>query len=241
MISGFGLSAFLFSTIAHVGFPGDTSTFLLILAIGSSLPFIPGFFLVRPIPLPPSEQHPESGRSYDYEPVFQNEENGGHSSDEEGPTRSTMYGKANESHARLLGQEEEDETFADEMTETDALHRPLPHTATSVELHLPSSPSIDSSPIIPTPRRGSLPLSPTRGSGSRHRTRNSITSSGRHRHGSPRTGNDGPSGPNLTGLRLARSKMFWILFTMTSLRTYQFLGLSRTLSFIDRRFCLGIL
>ena len=35
VISGFGLSAFLFSTIAHVIFPGDTSEFLLVLAVGT--------------------------------------------------------------------------------------------------------------------------------------------------------------------------------------------------------------
>lgn len=52
VISGFGLSAFLFSTIAHVAFPGNTSDFLLILAVGTALPMVLGFFLVRPIPLP---------------------------------------------------------------------------------------------------------------------------------------------------------------------------------------------
>ena len=54
VISGFGLSAFLFSTIAHVAFPGNTSDFLLILAVGTALPMVLGFFLVRPIPLPHS-------------------------------------------------------------------------------------------------------------------------------------------------------------------------------------------
>ncbi|EDR02388.1 uncharacterized protein LACBIDRAFT_309717 [Laccaria bicolor S238N-H82] len=56
VISGLGLSAFLFSTISHAFFAGDTSSFLLLLAIGTSLPMILGFFLVRPIPLPPSEE-----------------------------------------------------------------------------------------------------------------------------------------------------------------------------------------
>lgn len=54
VISGFGLSAFLFSTMAHVAFPGNTSDFLLILAVGTALPMVLGFFLVRPIPLPHS-------------------------------------------------------------------------------------------------------------------------------------------------------------------------------------------
>lgn len=44
--SGFGLSAFLFSTIAHVAFPGNTSDFLLILALGTSVtPLLATFFL----------------------------------------------------------------------------------------------------------------------------------------------------------------------------------------------------
>lgn len=55
VMSGFGLSAFVFSTLAHFVFPGDTSTFLIVLALGTSLPMIAGFFLIRPIPLPPIE------------------------------------------------------------------------------------------------------------------------------------------------------------------------------------------
>lgn len=50
VISGFGLSAFFFSTIAHVIFPGDTSSFLLVLSIGTALPMVFGFFLVRIVP-----------------------------------------------------------------------------------------------------------------------------------------------------------------------------------------------
>ena len=51
-----GLSAFLFSTMSHAFFAGDTSSFLLLLAIGTALPMILGFLLVRPIPLPPNEE-----------------------------------------------------------------------------------------------------------------------------------------------------------------------------------------
>ncbi|KIL59181.1 hypothetical protein M378DRAFT_15039 [Amanita muscaria Koide BX008] len=56
VLSGFGLSAFLFSTVSRVLFPGNTSDFLLILALGTALPMILGFFFVRPIPLPHSGQ-----------------------------------------------------------------------------------------------------------------------------------------------------------------------------------------
>lgn len=52
VLSGFGLSAFLFSTIAHSVFPGNTSDFLLVLAIGTSLPMVLGWLFIRPIPLP---------------------------------------------------------------------------------------------------------------------------------------------------------------------------------------------
>ena len=52
VISGFGLSAFLFSTIAHTIFPGNTSDFLFTLAVGTAAPMILGWFLVRPCPHP---------------------------------------------------------------------------------------------------------------------------------------------------------------------------------------------
>ncbi|KAF9474613.1 MFS general substrate transporter [Pholiota conissans] len=52
VISGFGLSAFFFSSISHLLFAGNTSAFLLVLALGTSGPMILGWFLVRPVPLP---------------------------------------------------------------------------------------------------------------------------------------------------------------------------------------------
>jgi len=52
VISGFGLSAFLFSTIAHTIFPGNTSDFLLTLAVGTAIPMVLGWFLIRPCPYP---------------------------------------------------------------------------------------------------------------------------------------------------------------------------------------------
>lgn len=54
VLSGFGLSAFFFSTIAHIFYAGNTSSFLFLLALGTSCPMLVGFFLVRPIPLPPT-------------------------------------------------------------------------------------------------------------------------------------------------------------------------------------------
>jgi hypothetical protein len=55
VLSGFGLSAFFFSTLAHVLFPGDTSSFLLLLSLGTALTSIIGLFLVRTIPLSAAE------------------------------------------------------------------------------------------------------------------------------------------------------------------------------------------
>ncbi|KAI6160522.1 hypothetical protein EDD17DRAFT_1599311 [Pisolithus thermaeus] len=54
VLSGFSLSAFCFSTIAHIFFPGDTSTLLLLLALSTSIPTFFAVFIVRPIPLPPT-------------------------------------------------------------------------------------------------------------------------------------------------------------------------------------------
>ena len=55
VISGYGLSDVFFSSIARYFFPGDTSLLFLVLALGTSLPMIMGFFLIRPIPLPAHE------------------------------------------------------------------------------------------------------------------------------------------------------------------------------------------
>ena len=52
IVSGFGLSAFVFSTVAHAVFPGNTSDFLLTLAVGTATPMVLGWFLIRPYPYP---------------------------------------------------------------------------------------------------------------------------------------------------------------------------------------------
>ncbi|KAF8147204.1 major facilitator superfamily domain-containing protein [Crassisporium funariophilum] len=87
VISGFGLSAFFFSSISHLFFAGNTSAFLLVLALGTSFPFIMGFFLVRPIPLPPQE-------GYD---VVEAEED-----DPDAMTSALDHHNHNSSHTHLL-------------------------------------------------------------------------------------------------------------------------------------------
>lgn len=52
VISGYGLSPLVFTSISHFFFASNTSAFLLVLTLGTSIPMIMGFFLVRPIPLP---------------------------------------------------------------------------------------------------------------------------------------------------------------------------------------------
>lgn len=50
VLAGFGLSAFLFSTISHSLFPTSTSDFLLLLAGGCSVTMLVGAVLVKPVP-----------------------------------------------------------------------------------------------------------------------------------------------------------------------------------------------
>ncbi|TFK53323.1 MFS general substrate transporter [Heliocybe sulcata] len=122
VLSGFGLSAFFFSTIAHIAFPGNTSDFLLVLAIGTSLPMVIGYFLVRPVPLPPVEPAHilESGTPED--------------SDEDMPdvTVETIFQRENDSSTRLLADRDEPErTLGHEQHVTDYV---VPHSSDAVEL-----------------------------------------------------------------------------------------------------------
>lgn len=50
VLAGFGLSAFLFSTVGHAAFKGDAAGLLLLLALGTGLPAIIGSFIIRPVP-----------------------------------------------------------------------------------------------------------------------------------------------------------------------------------------------
>ena len=70
VISGYGLSAFLFSTISHVFFTGSASSLLLLLSLGSAFPMILGFFFVRPVPLPEEEQSGEVYSETSYTPLL---------------------------------------------------------------------------------------------------------------------------------------------------------------------------
>ena len=52
VMAGFGLSAFFFTTLSNTLLRSTTSTFLLILALGTSCLMLLGFLVVRPVPLP---------------------------------------------------------------------------------------------------------------------------------------------------------------------------------------------
>lgn len=57
VLAGFGLSAFMYSTLSHEFFPGNTEDYLLLLALGSSLSFLAGIALVKI--MPPAAASPE--------------------------------------------------------------------------------------------------------------------------------------------------------------------------------------
>jgi hypothetical protein len=62
VVAGYGLSAFLFATIAHTIFPGNTSGFLLVLSIGTALPMLVGLALVNITPYTDSITLPSQAR-----------------------------------------------------------------------------------------------------------------------------------------------------------------------------------
>ncbi|GJE99445.1 MFS general substrate transporter [Phanerochaete sordida] len=189
VISGFGLSAFLFSTIAHVIFPGNTSEFLLVLAIGTSLPMVLGFFFVRPIPLP----HSEYGRLGEAPEVIVDEDE----FSSESP--AVFHREHNNSHTHLLGGHASDEDgFLDEDHLDPSFERRHEQQTTDY--------------VVP-PSRGALALSPTRPDSSRHRSRGSMTARSRPDFEDKLL--DGA--PNIRGKALASSGNFWLLFVMCSL------------------------
>ena len=126
-MSAFGLSAFFFSSISHALFPGNASDFLLVLALGTSLPMVLGFFFVRPIPLP---LHGTATVEAEYQPLSP-------SADPDHASSST----------RLLFQSEEEEEEAD-TNDSVQLHAPRPRTLSdSVE----SPPGLLNRSLVITP------------------------------------------------------------------------------------------
>jgi len=206
VISGFGLSAFLFSTMAHLVFPGNTSNFLLVLAIGTSIPMVIGLFLVRPIPLPHSELS-HSPEDEAIEEVFDSEASVRVSS-------PAPFSRENNSHTHLLSPHTHHHTDDDDVVD------PLleeEETIPSVHVHHPSRSTVVSDYFVPSVGE-SVALSPTR-SHSRQRSRSAFSVVRRsQRNAAPHAGMIGAfEPPNISGKRLFANSDFWLLFTITAL------------------------
>ncbi|KAN0140077.1 MFS general substrate transporter [Lactarius tabidus] len=132
VMSAFGLSAFFFSSISHALFPGNASDFLLVLALGTSLPMVLGFFFVRPIPLPlHGIAAVEAGSSALYQPLSP-------SADPDHASSST----------RLLFQSEEEEE--EDTNDSVPLHAPRPR-ALSDSVGPSSPPGLLNRSLVITP------------------------------------------------------------------------------------------
>ncbi|TFY63639.1 hypothetical protein EVJ58_g3140 [Rhodofomes roseus] len=203
VISGFGLSAFLFSTIAHVAFPGNTSDFLLILAVGTALPMVLGFFLIRPIPLPHSvveEEAFESPAAHAHRPA-----------PPPAAIASPVLYRDSTSQTHLLSphvhhHDDEDDMLAtaEEVDELIPGYTAGPqHTALASDYYVPANAE-------------SVALSPTRGEG-RSRSRSAFSA----RRGSARSYVVPPltelEPPNVHGKGLFVDVDFWVIFSITAL------------------------
>ncbi|CCM06575.1 uncharacterized protein FIBRA_08853 [Fibroporia radiculosa] len=198
VISGFGLSAFLFSTIAHIAFPGNTSDFLLVLAIGTSLPMVLGFFLVHPIPLPYSElNHSTSDDGLD--DAFDSQ-----ASITAAPP--PLFQQENNSHTHLLSPSllavEDDGELSDGPVDEEVGFRHPAREATA------------SSDYFVRPAGESMALSPTRGGRTRSRSTFSVS---RRSLRNAELMSAHLDGPNVHGKGLFTSTDFWVLFTITAL------------------------
>ncbi|KZO93801.1 MFS general substrate transporter [Calocera viscosa TUFC12733] len=86
VLSGFGLSAFVFSTLAATLFPGQTSAFLLTVALGTSLAMLIGWLTVRAVPphhealadpaFPHTHTHVHAAEEAAFDPMHSSSESG---------------------------------------------------------------------------------------------------------------------------------------------------------------------
>ncbi|KAL1939679.1 hypothetical protein VTO73DRAFT_9712 [Trametes versicolor] len=203
VISGFGLSAFLFSTAAHTFFPGNTSSFLFVLAIGTSLPMILGFLFIRPIPPPHVDP---TGRLEDGSTDSPTDYGAGEGV--LGTKSPTTYSHDNTSHTHLLARdvdEDEDEQVREPPIE---LEEEEPLVSSSAHEQFPSD------YVVPG-QVDSLALSPSREGFARHRAHGARSTSRRSARTRVDTAQDGQR--NIHGKRLFKTADFWLLFTICSL------------------------
>ena len=192
VISGFGLSAFFFTSLSHIFFPGDTSRFLLILALGTSLPMILGFFFIRPIPLPAGDDtHTlEHGAADQYQRLSTNETTG-------------VFEQRNSSHTHLLSSVDDS---------GDSEEEPYEH-------HRPSQSPQRFGTASRTALMDSVELSPSAsadGLRSIHRSRS--RSAAASRRGELEKSAQG-YGVDISGRALWTSGDFWLMFSICMLRT----------------------
>ncbi|KAI8984864.1 MFS general substrate transporter [Trametes punicea] len=200
VISGFGLSAFLFSTIAHTFFPGNTSSFLLVLAIGTALPMILGFIFVRPVPPP----HTDAIRGLeDGTPASPADYGVGEGL---GSSSPTTYSIDNTSHTHLLARGN------DEVE--DEIREPPIELEEEEPLVLSMHEQAPSDYVVPR-EVDSLALSPTRAGFARHRSHSARSVSRRSVRSNVEKNDE--CQPNIHGKRLFMTADFWILFTICSL------------------------
>ncbi|KDQ53050.1 hypothetical protein JAAARDRAFT_162309 [Jaapia argillacea MUCL 33604] len=200
VLSGFGLSAFFFSTLAHVAFPGDTSSFLLVLALGTSLPMIFGFFFVRPVPLPSSDSTHTMEHGTDESESDEGEEDRLLGVD--AVVTNIFEGRANTSQTHLLPNSEDSHiTHHTHHHHTESSHYIVPHVSDAVEL----SPTRSDTPITARNRSRSYPRSLNL---SRGRSKVPASSG---------LAEKVVDGPNITGKELWSTGDFWLFFTIMSL------------------------
>lgn len=144
--SGFGLSAFFFSTFAHTLFPGHTSALLLVLALGASFPMLLGFFIIRP-------SHHSSQNLYESIPASESQLSIVEQWDTFSPVEATseqeavahvretarMRGESGARRSRNLG--EEDTAFL--LTDGVSSYRGRSRNATRMALEIPGPASRD--------------------------------------------------------------------------------------------------
>ncbi|KAG6332576.1 hypothetical protein ID866_6511 [Astraeus odoratus] len=104
VVAGMGLSAFCFSTIANMLFPGDTSALLLVLALGTSIPVLAALLVVRPVP--PGSPHLKA----DEDESGQNEE--AQASMSEPDSRTPLLGNRHASRPSLTGETGQEQEYS---------------------------------------------------------------------------------------------------------------------------------
>ena len=182
------------------------------LAIGTALPMILGFFFVRPIPPP----HLDPGARLEHGALVDSTEYGVVEGIVAGTP--TAFTAANSSSTHLLAHDEDED-------EEDGSASPRLHER-AIELEeedeeeeearlVAAHGQVASEYVVPA-MADSLMLSPTRDGFARQRTRSSSRRSGRSHLDKAHDG-----GPNIHGKRMFMMADFWLLFLICSLREWR--------------------